>query len=234
MHKVIVERPRLGSRWLPSEKTALRLNSTQVSAAMLGPDDYDSGPGRAPARRKDKHFNEHLGPLRNYLENSVGRPWNKVYSEICQAIDTRSTIGAHVLQHVEDFIAVETRIENGKVVARRRWRVAEPVDGLYVHPLTGLIRRTKEKRRRERWRMRQPEAELNLVQVSETAEYEKIDGYWFRMEYRINDVTRNPELPTRSLVLKRQCDSKTSRRIDAGELGTVVDRRHAVLRRSPR
>ena len=93
--------------------------------------------------------------------------------------------------------------------------------------MTGLLRRAKEGPRRGWWTVRPSEQELNLVQVSAAAEYKKIGECWFRMEYRLNDVARNPELPPRSLVLKRQCDSKTVRRIEAGELGTVMNRGYA-------
>jgi len=133
MHKVIVERPRmLRSKW-KNRKTALRLSPSQRAQAITDAEDYDSGHTRASSARHEKHLNENLAPLKRYLRAQVGRPWDKVYSEICRTIDTRSAIGLHVLQHVEDFIAVDTYIENGQVLERnRRWFMR--ARGLYVHP----------------------------------------------------------------------------------------------------
>ena len=210
MHKVIVERPRmLRSKW-KNRKTALRLSEDQRAQAIGDAEDYDSGRARASSARHEKDLNENLAPLKRYLMRQVGRPWDKVYSEICRTIDTRSAIGLHVLQHVGSFIALDTFIENGRV-CERSWRSVTEVSGLYVHPVTRIIRLAKR-------RQTQPKrAELSLVAVSETLEFEKIDGLWFQMEYRLCD----PDEPRagRLLVRKSQCDRKAIRRIEEGTLG---------------
>ena len=214
MHKVIVERPRrLGSSW-KNRKTALRLSASERSQAITDAEDYDSGHRRASSARHEKGLNENLAPLKRYLMAQVGRPWNKVYSEICRTIDTRSAIGLHVLQHVEDFIAVDTYIENGQVFERnRRWFMRSR--GLYVHPVTGIIRLPKRRQSKPK------RPELSLVAVSEMFEYEKIDGLWFQMEYRAcrpDELAQNPGM-RRVLVRKSQCDRKTIRQIEQGKLG---------------
>jgi hypothetical protein len=146
MHKVIVERPRLGHA-LPSDKTGRRLSANQIAEAFAAPEDYDSGPRRAPSSRRDKQLNEYLRPLERFLQRQVGRPWSKVYSEISARIDRRSAIGLHVMQHVTDFIAVNAIRENGVVYEIRhgsRW----PVRGLYVDPVTRLVRQVRRATRR--------------------------------------------------------------------------------------
>ena len=218
MHKVIVERPRARSHW-KSRKTALRLSETQRAQAIGEAEEYDGGCGRASSARHEKHLNENLAPLRRYLMAQLGRPWNKVYGEICRTIDTRSAIGLHVLQHVGGFISVDTFIENGQVY-ERGYRHPTEVRGLYVHPVTGLIRLAKRRPSKPK------RAELNLVAVSETLEYEKIDGLWFQMEYAPRDpdelveyqgrMYRAGELgryASRVLARKTQCDRKTIRKI---------------------
>src|SRR5580704_9016317 len=211
MHKVIVERPRmLRSKW-KNRKTALRLSETQRAQAIGDAEDYDSGRSRASSARHEKYLNENLAPLKRYLMGQAGRPWDKVYSEICRTIDTRSAIGLHVLQHVEDFIAVDTFLENGKVCERnRRWFMQ--ARGLYVHPVTGIIRRAKRRR------FQSERAELSLLAVSETLEFEKIDGLWFQMEYRMCSPEESVmHGAPRVLVRKQQCDRKTIREIEQGK-----------------
>src|SRR6185437_7346824 len=81
MYKVIVERPRSGKRTRPA---ALRLRN-----------DLD-GPMRLGMRACYDYLdlNENLQPLRRYLRAQLGRPWDKVYSEICARIDRRNTVSS--------------------------------------------------------------------------------------------------------------------------------------------
>ena len=214
MHKVIVERPRRqGSTW-KNRKTALRLSASQRAQAITDAEDYDSGHSRASSARHEKELNENLAPLKRYLIRQVGRPWDKVYSEICRTIDTRSAIGLHVLQHVDGFIAVDTFMQDGKVY-ERAWRSVMEVSGLYVHPVTGIIRLPKRRPSRPK------RPELYLLAMSEMFEYEKIDGLWFQMAYRPchpQELAENPRM-RRVLVRKSQCDRKTIRWIEQGNLG---------------
>ena len=61
-----------------------------------------------------KHFNEHLAPLRRFLESNVGRPWNKVYSEICQYVDRGNVVQKHILTHLFEYVAVHTILIDGE------------------------------------------------------------------------------------------------------------------------
>ena len=49
-----------------------------------------------------KLLNENLAPLRRYLERQVGRPWDKVYSEIAEGLRVASTVQRHVRDHLRD------------------------------------------------------------------------------------------------------------------------------------
>src|SRR5258708_6483526 len=100
---LLVERPRIGSR-----KRSLK-TARSLKAGVEYSDDFDAGPSVLPSsiaanRWSQKELNENLRPLYQFLRKSVGKPWNKVYSEIREQIDPRRTIGFHVLQHVEQFV----------------------------------------------------------------------------------------------------------------------------------
>jgi len=111
--KLICERQRIGSR-SKSIKTGRKLNPYL---------DYDSGDvdwgptyvssarhrqelrcstirERGMGKTNYKNLNENLRPLYQYLDKSVGRPWDSVQSEILENIDVRRAIGYHVMQHV--------------------------------------------------------------------------------------------------------------------------------------
>lgn len=207
MHKVIVERPRLGSS-APSRKTALRLRSSRLAAADAG-EDYDSGPRRASSGRSDKSLNENLAPLERYLRSQVGRPWAKVYGEVRQGVDTRSAIGLHVLQHVPDLVETDTFLDRGQVCALR-WGRPAPMCGLYVHPVTGILR-DADRSQRKRSVTQKPEPEPDVVRVSEELEYRKLNGLWFRFRFRVDNQVR-------FLIEKRQCDKKTIRQLADGRI----------------
>lgn len=141
MSKIIVERPRLG-------RGAAGVQKPGRTRALV---DDDGAPLRASAREpkkrveKSKSLNENLAPLRRFLEAQVDRPWNKVYSEISENLKATSTVQQHVRDHVEDFVAVKTRMRAGEVwVSGRRGRdmaLKDSYQRLYVDPRTGLLRK---------------------------------------------------------------------------------------------
>jgi hypothetical protein len=176
MYKVIVERPR---RW--KDGTA-RLR-----------DDFN-GPTRLRARAGYgyRSLNENLAPLRRYLRAQVGRPWDKVFSEICANIDRRNTVQQHIHQHIRDFIAIDVGIRDGqRVDLTNRWRFLPSGSGicqeLYVDPGSGLVRLNKDY---NSWR--QSAAKRRQREQAEIAARRRtldgrtllllLDDVWFRVE----------------------------------------------------
>ena len=51
----------------------------------------------SPRKRVYKMFHDRLGPAKRWLLSQVGRPWAKVYSELCAKFDTRTVAGRHVV-----------------------------------------------------------------------------------------------------------------------------------------
>lgn len=186
MFKVIVERPRLvnsngysrdGRKFRNDEDTATRL-------------------GMKRGYNWTKWLNENLAPLRRYLEKQVNRPWDKVYSEICATIDPRSTVKQHILQHIGDFVAINTywleTPDGGKVIIRgRRWPrkdflLEESTVKLYVHPRTGILLRNRRyisfdaRKKKER----QAQHERQFAVRRELGEHEQlhcIEGIWYQV-----------------------------------------------------
>jgi hypothetical protein len=102
MYKVIVERER---RWKATDEVAARLRRDFDGPMRLG---TRMGYGRPS-------LNENLNPLRRYLHAQIGRPWNKVFSEICAHIDRRNTVQKHIHQHIRDFIATDVAVREGRL-----------------------------------------------------------------------------------------------------------------------
>ncbi|MEZ5403707.1 MAG: hypothetical protein R2729_28765 [Bryobacteraceae bacterium] len=217
MHKLIVERPRGGSRFFRNKKTALRMSPHRVAAAVDEGEDHDDGPRRAPSSRHAKWLNENLAPLARYLRTQVGRPWDKVYSEIRAGIDTRSALGLHVMQHLYAFVAVHALRRDRVVYSQWRGRLY-PVDGLFVDPDSGLLR-YQETPRRPRMGPR-PAVEPWVADRDQPAHaprvFRKVGGAWYSFDYRRE---ADGELV---LVSKYQCDKRTVQLIEDGAFGRLV------------
>jgi hypothetical protein len=61
--------------------------------------DLDEADATAPPARKRVHkqFHDKLGPAYRWLASQTGRPWSKVYSDLCARFDTRTIAGRHIV-----------------------------------------------------------------------------------------------------------------------------------------
>jgi hypothetical protein len=173
MSKVIVERPRRGSR-LRNRKSALALDPRRIE------DDRYIDPPK-PRYSDSKSLNENLAPLRRFLASNTGRPWSKVYAEIRANLDGRKATGLHVLQHLPGLVEVDTWLDGKTVMVweRRGADRSQPVRGLYVHPVSGLLLRAPNRRERRRPK---PVTER---QIDADTVYRLTDGVWYRFEYAL-------------------------------------------------
>jgi hypothetical protein len=145
MAKVVTEAPRRGHS-----------NRSSKWGRRLTKDEYaldDHGANRAPVSRhrqygwNAKEFSDSLGPLRGYLRKQVGRPWDKVWSEIANTLDSRSLTGQHIFDHIRWEVELEAWAgADGRLYHKRRWGAIELLSGLYVHPVTRLLAWKSERR----------------------------------------------------------------------------------------
>jgi hypothetical protein len=213
MHKVIVERPRKWAGKLRNREPLDENERTKISAKR-----------DARERGGAKTLNENLRPLERFFESRVGKPWDKVWSEVCAGLKLTSAVQKHVRDHVHDLVAVRTWLLDGEVWTRQRSSKDAPVAGstvrLYVDPRSGLLVRNKSAlsygaRRREvreeesaerakRMRALSPKQQLHLLG----------DGAWWEVTLarvpttileqpmRGKRIARCPvELPLRDVVL---------------------------------
>jgi hypothetical protein len=187
MAKVIVERPRVGSRQRSKAKGYRR---------RLQAEGLENLPRREGIKRPYGHntkcLNEHLGPLGRYIEAQVGRPWNKVFAEICAFINRNSAVQDHVRDHVFDFVETDVVLVDGVPhrkagAGRRPWGKGGPLEargrwgGFYVCPLSGILKRVK--RRRPGRQSTKPEAPV-FVRVDESRQCRLIGGRWHLVEVK--------------------------------------------------
>jgi hypothetical protein len=169
MAKILVERPRLGggSRFP---------RGRNPDGPRVPCEDWRTAEGmRRPWLRGDyKSLNENLAPLRRYLRSNVGRPWDKVYSEVCQRINRDSAVQFHVWQHLMTDVCTNPYLIEGDV-GRGPWTWFR----FYVDPKTGLLRENRVppewKRKRKRTRRR------HAIPIDDTHEYRQLEGIWYEL-----------------------------------------------------
>jgi hypothetical protein len=220
MQKVITERERHGSK-ARNRKAGAKLRLVDVS-------DDDDQPTRLSRAQlyggRRKHFSDVLSPLRRYLRKNVGRPWDKVYSEIREHLDDRSIMGRHLFEHLSWEVEVHAVLDDGVVYDAPGSRVRRPVSGFYVHPRTGLLCWAPLRNYRKERLEREGRPEVTRIPISATASYIKVAGIWYRADYE--EMPAPAQLPQTGapgwlwyqkgsrwfhLTSKRQCGEKELR-----------------------
>jgi hypothetical protein len=193
MAKVIVERPRIIDSFSPKG----RVRPLDEFPKQLGM--------RRSQRERDgyKTLNENLAPLRRFLERQVGRPWDKVYSEIAARLRVDNTVQQHVRDHLEDFVAIKPR--RGISSWYRKDDRALWHQPLYVDPRDGILKRTDRiPEARKRREARKPKKTVvERIELASLRELRRIAGIWydvslaFMPEY-VPITANHPERPTSS------------------------------------
>jgi hypothetical protein len=120
-----------------------------------------------------KGLSENLAPLRRYLQSQVGRPWNKVYSEVCERINPNSAVQLHIWQHLIHYVCTNPYVISGEVGKGWRWYP------FVVDPRTGLLRENPKRRRGSM--AKKPVPDADRVTVDGQHEYRRLNGLWFEL-----------------------------------------------------
>ncbi|MDB5769316.1 MAG: hypothetical protein JWQ61_4130 [Collimonas fungivorans] len=221
MFKVIVERPR-------------RVHSNAYKGDGRPFRNQEDRPGLLGMKKgynDRKGLNENLAPLKRFLEKQINRPWDKVYSEIRAAIDARSTVKQHILQHLDNFVAIQTRWEgngvDGRVVLRQNsWSghyvgLAESHAEMFVHPLTGILLRNRfytnfyTARNRQKLALEQEKCKIRRI-VSDRVQLHLLNQIWY-------EVTLDNLPPVR--IVLQEADGVATKK-------SVCDKRWDVIRKA--
>lgn len=171
MYEVIIERPRVGGKYLRVNGRERERERDPEYAPLLGPISRGRG---------SKHLNENLAPLRRFLVSRVGRPWNEVHSEICADLRLTSAVQKHVLDHLRDMVYThvvrafdQLRVHGRNGVEplgyRRRNTIA------YVCPDTGRLALLPPRPRPR------PPQDPDLVQLDASAQLRRLGGVWYHI-----------------------------------------------------
>jgi hypothetical protein len=171
--EIVIERPRHGMRISPKKLTGYRKELEKITREST--EDGLLRPYLIKNRHRTKHFSDNLSPLRRWLRSKVGQPWDIVYSEICQKIETRTLCGQHLLVHLEEMVEDRVRLIEGMPHSLKKGLHPIVYRGrgeFYVHPETRMLCRV-------------PQASKTLirrgdiVEIDATHQYRCKEGIWF-------------------------------------------------------
>jgi hypothetical protein len=177
MNKLLCENPRHGSRW----KSYKEVRTREYDVSEDGPTRQKM---KKPYGYNNKSLNENLNPLWNFLESSLGKNWDSVYSEIRKNLRVDRAIDLHIMQHLDHMVYKNVRMIDGKahILGYNGWQ--EVTYGFYVDPSSGkLLKATgktyNQQMRERREKARQEELAVRRVVVPGKVEMRKKDGIWY-------------------------------------------------------
>jgi len=203
MSKKLCERPRIHDGWGRGDRYKRRNGKVDVHDLVYHEQMEDEEnpcidvPERHKSNRKrqamsrgrgDKELGENLQPLFRFIEKQVGRPWDKVYSEICEQVRPDSATQLHILQHLKFHVIGmegeynrEVLEENGRVyvvnsyVGKSELRKGD----IYINLRTNILCKYKKNPLPKRV---YPKPE-DVVKINDFTYYAKIDGIWNEVIY---------------------------------------------------
>lgn len=230
MAQVIVERPRHGGGVKYPRGSAR--NTDRVSIEEWHKREAIRRPWQSHSWQKG--LNENLAPLRRFIRSRLGRPWDKVYGEICERINRDSAVQLHIWQHLVQFVCTNPYEVTGDV--HRRWWSAWAA--FYVDPRSGLLRERRHKRKPSAAELAATRIRLGMdtiVPIDDGRCYDRIKELWYELELRdrpangkVYDVAARRELSCNDrgafrryrgrdvyVARKRQLNTKEIRRVEA-------------------
>lgn len=182
LSEIVIERPRGGMRISLKKRQGFKKELHRITEEAT--EDGLFNPYLIKPRNKSKYLSDHLGPLRRFLRSKVGQPWDDVYSELCQRLDTSTMAGQHVLGHVWDFVERYVEIIDGKVCRKnyqryRFWLYESNRDRFYIHPETGILCAVKKVPRKQK----RKQQEKDVVIIDNYHQYRKINDIWYLITF---------------------------------------------------
>ena len=172
-----------------------------------------------------KWFTDVLGPLEGFLHSNLGRPWDKVHSELRHGLDVRKVTGRHIFDHLEQMVETDCWIGPDRTVYERPrgWRV----NGFYVHPRSGLLCFVPSPSARARKKERLLRQYIDEIRLDHSQSYRLLDGQWYLVEYECVEIAR------RESHLRWDVAERKQVRLTWGDHRVAIGKRAIEPRRSP-
>jgi hypothetical protein len=169
--------------------------------------DLDLAPTKQGMRRpylERKEFGDYLSPLKGVLRKNVGRPWDKVFSELNSALQGGGTVVEHVKVHLRGYIELSPVFINGKPHTTPPYFAfgsgmegPQPLNNTFYVDPHGILRHAKARPRKRQ------KPVIEHVKIDDSTAFHKIDGLWYRVWTKPLPLADRAHPPIYDLVLKK-------------------------------
>lgn len=123
-----------------------------------------------------------LSPFRRFIESRVGKPWDDVYSEICEHFKTASAVQSRMRMYIGWF--VETNISFGKhgglYDGGHKFDPNDTYMPMWVDPTDGILKQCGRKKQLSYRDKMKAEEELTTFTLDDGSTARKKDGVWYQ------------------------------------------------------
>lgn len=142
--KVITERPRKGGMG--------RLKAKGYKKRLQKDIDGVKRESMKELRGGTKNFTDVLGPIKGFLRKNVGRPWDKVLSEVNAVLPAAGGVSySHARDHLFQMVETNTQIRDGVLCDSKGIPLRTFRDEFYVCP-KGFLRKAKYVSYKSNWK----------------------------------------------------------------------------------
>lgn len=130
-----------------------------------------------------------LSPLRRFLAAQVGRPWDKVFSEICSRFGRTSAVKGSIRDNLREYVATDVVLIDG--VPHQKAGCPRGTEAtleqlsrrtpLYVCPKSGILKRVKVRDSKRTQAKKNPDTSFR---INELEEVQRKDKQWFLVTRR--------------------------------------------------
>lgn len=156
-----------------------------------------------------KDQNVRWGLVRRFIESQVGRPWDKVWSDIKKMSRGSNKNGAAFLERaVKSQVALNAiKHRDGTVTRTDQNRYSNVVYGLYVDAADGILKMTKRDHHKA-WKRRAAEREAKKAatfrKVRDFTYLVKDKGVWYEVQARPNALYSREHLSKYATLITRE------------------------------
>ncbi|MDY7020768.1 MAG: hypothetical protein SWJ54_05310 [Cyanobacteriota bacterium] len=187
LNKSLIARSRHGTRISQKKLTGFKKELNQITQEASQDGLLRPYIVKSRLEYETKRFSATLGPLRRFLCSKVGQPWDLVYSELCQHLESNTQTGQYVLSDLWNFVERHVKLIDGIPYDKSDWRLSHPLysyhrNRFYVHPETGILCLSppcpQEPQQAE------PKTE-NVVILDDFRQYHKVNGIWYLIKFKV-------------------------------------------------
>lgn len=205
--KVVVERPRVGGGGAPGKHHTRAIDWKRTLEEGREEESFT----RETIRRKwkegysGKTSSDFLSPIRGFLQKSIGRRWDDVYSEVSKFLKPTSVMQRHVLEHLRDYVRMDIVSDDNDWLIDTKGCYVRPLSSsifptFYVRPSDGTLQLANPDKEPPReivvprnsfhYLRRLPDLSVDNEIPDVQKKYHKRDGIWYRLEFSVAPVLK--------------------------------------------